>query len=82
MKDAEFSRIFKLTTILASGAAAAILAFGILTVAPQKAQALPQYAAQTRLGCGSCHVSAAGGGALKALGKKFQANGHKLPGKK
>jgi len=62
-----------------AGAVAALLALPVLV--PQPAQALPQYAQQTGLGCGSCHVSPSGGGALKPFGKKFQANGHKLPGK-
>ena len=46
------------------------------------AQATPQYAQQTGMACGSCHVSPSGGGTLKPFGKQFQANGHKLPGKK
>ena len=64
-----------------------ILAFGIslgvgMTAAtilpPQKAQALPTYAAQVGKPCGFCHVNPAGGGARNATGKKFEANGHKL----
>jgi hypothetical protein len=71
-----------LARLLATGAAGALFALGILTVAPPKAQALQQYSQQTGLGCASCHVSPGGGGALKPLGKRFQANGHRLPGKK
>jgi hypothetical protein len=48
---------------------------------PRPAAALPSYAQQTHLGCGSCHVNPAGGGARTALGKAFAANGHKLPSK-
>ena len=45
------------------------------------ADALPAYAQQTKLACGRCHVSAAGGGALTGFGKAFVANGHKVPSK-
>jgi len=58
-------------TLALVGAASAVLA-------PTPANAKPQYAAQTHLPCGKCHVNPAGGGALKSFGKKFQANGHKL----
>ena len=49
--------------------------------APDPADALPSYAQQTKLACGRCHVSAAGGGALTGFGKAFAANGHKVPSK-
>ena len=48
---------------------------------PEPADALPSYAQQTKLACGRCHVSAAGGGALTGFGKAFVANGHKVPSK-
>lgn len=48
---------------------------------PEPADALPAYAQQTKLACGRCHVSAAGGGALTGFGKVFVANGHKVPSK-
>jgi len=48
---------------------------------PDPADALPSYAQQTKLACGRCHVSAAGGGALTGFGKAFAANGHKVPTK-
>ena len=48
---------------------------------PDPADALPSYAQQTKLACGRCHVSAAGGGALTGFGKAFVANGHKVPSK-
>ena len=48
---------------------------------PDPADALPSYAQQTKLACGRCHVSAAGGGALTGFGKAFAANGHKVPSK-
>ncbi len=43
------------------------------------AQATAAYAKQTGETCGQCHQSAAGGGALTASGKAFQANGDKRP---
>ena len=57
---------------------AVLLAGAAVTVSPRQAQALPQYAAQTGLPCGRCHVSPAGGGPRTAFGKAFAANGHKL----
>lgn len=45
---------------------------------PPAAHAKPEYAAQTGLPCGQCHVSPAGGGKLKSFGEKFKANGYKL----
>lgn len=57
---------------------AVLLAGAAVTVTPHQAQALPQYAAQTGLPCGRCHVSPAGGGPRTAFGKAFAANGHKL----
>lgn len=43
------------------------------------ASALPQYAQQTGLACGKCHVDPNGGGTRTAFGNAFKANGHKLP---
>jgi len=54
---------------------------GGVWLAPQPANATPAYASQTGRGCGSCHVSKSGGGALTSFGKAFAANGHKVPGK-
>ena len=47
--------------------------------ARQPATATPAYAAQTKLGCGSCHTSPSGGGGLTARGKKFKDNGGSIP---
>ena len=66
-----------LTGLLGAFAVAALVVTTVV-VAPQQAIAKPEYAAQTRLPCGGCHVNATGGGALNSKGKKFQANGHKL----
>jgi hypothetical protein len=57
---------------------AVLLAGAAVSVTPRQAQALPQYAAQTGLPCGRCHVNPAGGGERTAFGKAFAANGHKL----
>ncbi len=70
---------------LACGLAAifgAVLLGAVFWIAPRPASALPQYAAQTGLPCGRCHVNPAGGGPRNAFGKAFAANGHKLPSKK
>jgi len=64
--------------LLTAGFAAAILAGTIMFAAPRTAQAKPEFAAQTGLPCGQCHVNPAGGGKLKAFGEKFKANGFKL----
>ena len=66
----------------AIGIGAVILVSGVIIVAAAKpATATPAYAAQTKLACGRCHASPAGGGSLTNFGKNFAANGHKLPKK-
>jgi hypothetical protein len=67
--------------IIVTGAgvlAAGIIAAAALVAAPQKAQALPAYAAKEGKPCGYCHVNPAGGGPRNAKGKQYQANGHKF----
>lgn len=65
-------------------AGASVLAFGALVSAAtliassREATAKPEFAVQTKLPCGQCHVNPAGGGKLKAFGEKFKANGFKL----
>jgi len=73
------NRIPAIATAFVLGASAFA---GGLVLAPQKAQATPEYATQTKLPCGRCHVNPAGGGPNNAFGKAFQANGHKVPEKK
>jgi hypothetical protein len=69
----------RLALRLAVAAGAVLLVSGtFVLVAPGQAQATPAYAQKTGKPCGFCHVSPGGGGPLKAAGKKFQANGHKL----
>ena len=75
---------FRLSAVLysATGIGAAVLVSGVIIVAAAKpATATPAYAAQTKLACGRCHASPAGGGSLSNFGKDFAANGHKLPKK-
>lgn len=65
-----------------AGAGAVGLIMAIAAIAsPRSADALPNYAQQTGLACGRCHVNAAGGGKLTGFGTAFQANGHKVPSK-
>jgi len=75
----------KSTAVLApiTGCAISGLLFAatMVVLAPREAAATPAYAQQTGMACGQCHVSPSGGGKLTSLGSKFQANGHKLPGK-
>lgn len=69
----------RLALRLALGAGAVLLVSGTFAlVAPRQAQATPAYAGQTHKPCGFCHQNPGGGGPLKAAGKKFKANGHKL----
>lgn len=84
MIEAARNRINSKSAVLYSaiGIGAAILASGLIIVAVAKpATAMPAYAAQTKLACGRCHTSPAGGGSLTNFGKGFAANGHKLPKK-
>ena len=55
--------VFGLAGALATASIVALTAFA----APRPADALPAYAQQTKLACGRCHVSAAGGGALTGI---------------
>lgn len=66
--------------VLACGAAAAVLIAGAASlVTVRTANAKPEFAAQTGLPCGRCHVNPAGGGKNTPFGEKFKANGNKLP---
>ena len=56
-------------------AAAALLLAGVLTFAPQQAQATPAFAQQTSKPCGFCHTTPP---TLNSRGKKFKADGNKL----
>jgi hypothetical protein len=65
-----------------AGLATAILVTGVtLLVSQGPAAAKPEFAAQTGLPCGQCHVSPGGGGPLKPFGEAFKKNGYKLPKK-
>ncbi len=77
------SAIFPLTAVCgAAGLAASIIVLGAVTLSPRQAQATQQFAKETGLPCGKCHVNPAGGGAENAFGKAFAANGNKLPKEK
>jgi hypothetical protein len=82
MRNSKYDSPFKLSmlTIGAIGlAAAALLAVVGTGSVPRQAAALPVYSEQTKLPCAQCHLNPAGGAELTDFGKKFQANGHKLP---
>ena len=82
MRNSKHESPFKLSmlTIGTMGLAAAALLGSIGTGSvPRQAAALPVYAQQTNLPCSQCHVNPAGGKDLTDFGKKFQANGDKLP---
>lgn len=65
--------------VVICGVAAVILFTATMSVLVSRpTHAKPEFAAQTGLPCGRCHVNPAGGGKLKAFGEKFQANGNKL----
>jgi hypothetical protein len=49
-----------------------------MVIGPREAVAKAEFTGQTGLPCGQCHSNPAGGGDLKAFGKKFKANGYKV----
>jgi hypothetical protein len=59
-------------TALVTGSAACFLI-------ARSATATPQFGAATGQPCAACHVRPDGGTELTDFGKKFQANGNKLP---
>ena len=66
--------------VFVCGAAAVMLLAGAAYLGTSRpAGATPQYAAETKLACGRCHVNPAGGGKNTAFGEKFKENGHKVP---
>jgi hypothetical protein len=68
----------KLGAVIAAFVVGAALSIAV----PRTADAKPEFAAATGKACGTCHANPAGGGALKAYGAAFKANGYKLPEKK
>jgi len=79
--ECEFKPVPEVLYGLAGATAVAVIVGLAAFAVPRPADALPAYASQTKLACGSCHVNPAGGGARTALGNAFAANGHKLPSK-
>ena len=71
-----WSTLESMTLTVAAGAMAALAAIVVaaaaLTMAPPRAEATPQLAAQTKFPCGQCHVSPGGGGKLKPFGQKYK----------
>jgi len=82
MRNSKHDSPFTLSVLAVGtiGLAAAVL-LGIIAAGsvPRQAAALPVYSQQTNLPCSQCHVNPAGGKDLTDFGKKFQANGNKLP---
>ena len=77
MRNPGSSNTFEsMTVTITIGAFAALAAITVaavaLTIAPPKAEATPQLAAQTKFPCGQCHVSPGGGGKLKPFGQKYK----------
>jgi hypothetical protein len=67
--------------VIRSVKSVAILIGGMVSlVIALPASATPGFAQDTGKSCGSCHVSAKGGGDLTPYGEKFKANGNKIPG--
>jgi hypothetical protein len=64
--------------LTASIATALFAGATLALVGTTPANAKPEFAAQTKLPCGQCHVNPAGSGKLKAFGEKFKANGFKV----
>ncbi|MGO9774352.1 MAG: hypothetical protein ACLPSW_33335 [Roseiarcus sp.] len=82
MRSEEGSRVsIPMRVVLSAVGVTAALAIAgvVVTLSPRPANALPAYAAQTKLPCGKCHVNPAGGGPRNDFGKAFAANGHQLP---
>jgi hypothetical protein len=79
-ENSSTSKLIKTTAVAGTaGMVAALLAAAVmLTVGSRQAEAKPEFAQQTGLPCGQCHVSPGGGGKLKAFGQKFKNNGFKV----
>ena len=82
MRDATISSTPRAARITISAGLAALFiglfVLAALVVAPQSAQAKPEYAAKEGKPCGYCHKNPAGGGDRNANGKEFEENGHKF----
>jgi hypothetical protein len=78
MRSFEISRRCKVVLVRALAGFAVAAVVGVVALAPRPVEALPQYAKDTGLPCGRCHVSPAGGGKLSPFGQKFKDNGHRL----
>jgi hypothetical protein len=59
--------------------AALLIASAACLLIARTAKATPQFGAATGQPCAACHVRPDGGPDLTEFGKKFQANGNKMP---
>ena len=75
------SRLKPTAIIVGCASATLLVAAMIVVVAPREAAATPAYGQQMNMPCGGCHINPVGGGKLTTFGMKWQAGGHKLPGK-
>ena len=66
------ARLLGVLTVLVTASAACFLI-------ARSASATPKFGAATGQPCAACHVRPDGGTELTDFGKKFQANGNKLP---
>ena len=73
MPRESYSRGFGPASLL--GVALILLVSAIAMLAPRKAEALPSYARQTGLGCGSCHTEFP---QLTPFGRRFKIGGYTL----
>lgn len=73
MRRSETARGFGLARMTFYALMAAIVA--VATLAPQRADALPSYARQTGLGCGTCHTEFP---QLTPFGRRFKIGGYTL----
>ena len=77
MENTKVQRYARTFFVALCGITAAVMLSGVTSLSiSRSANATPAYAQQTSKACGYCHQNAAGGGALKAEGEKFKANGH------
>lgn len=68
------------TCVRLVGIVATLLTAGVACfLISRTATATPQFGAATGQPCAACHLRPDGGADLTAYGKKFQANGNKLP---
>jgi hypothetical protein len=75
--EAMMANLMTSSKLLLLPAAAVAVLCATAMLAPRPAAATPAYASQTKLPCGQCHTTPAGG-PLKPFGEKFKADGYKV----